>query len=159
MIENPSALAALQSEWEGVVRMRERVRNLVFSTFAFDSTQSPSFGDVLYNLPLVLAFEVLTKALILAKDEGLFMSSSVQLDGLMDDAKTALPWLDWRSLRDGVTRRNEVAQSGKLYGDLQCLMSIARIEDQLTAWGVISPAQPIVPAQTISFSQGFQKRL
>jgi hypothetical protein len=133
MIVNPSALSALQSEWQGVVRMRERVRHLVVSTFAFDSTQSPTFGDVLYNLPLVLAFDVLTQVLLHAKDEGRFTSSVNQLDDLMDSAKTAFSWIDWQHLRDGVTRRNEVAQSGKLFGDLQCLLYIARIEDQLAA--------------------------
>src|SRR5215212_7235232 len=109
MITNSNSLRTLQSEWQGVVRMRDRVRHLVVSTFAFDAAQSPSFGDVLYNLPLVLAFDVLTKALILAKDEGLFTSYGDQLDELIDSAKTALSWLDWQYLRDGVKRRNEVA--------------------------------------------------
>jgi hypothetical protein len=154
MIVNSIALATLQSEWQGVVRMRERVRHLVVSTFAFDSAQSPVFGDVLYNLPLVLAFDVLTNLLLRAKDEGLFTSSGNQLGDLMDSGKTAFSWLDWHGLRDAVKRRNEVAQSGKLFGDLQCLLYIARIEDQLIAWGIISQAQPIVPARTISFSLG-----
>src|ERR1043165_2834591 len=135
MLLNPSALSTLQSEWQGVVRMRERIRHLVVSTFAFDSTQSPTFGDVLYNLPLVLAFDVLTKTLLFARDEHKFSGSSSQLDELMDAAKAALSWLDWQYLREGVKRRNEIAQNAKLYGDLQCLLYIARIEDQLSAWG------------------------
>jgi len=134
--------------------MRERVRHLVVSTFAFDSTQSPTFGDVLYNLPLVLAFDVLTKVLLLAKDQGLFMSSESELGDLMDSAKPALSWLDWQYLREGVRFRNQVAQNAKLYGDLECLVYIARIEDQLVAWGIISVAQTHVPARTMTFNQG-----
>lgn len=111
--------------------MRERVRHLVVSTFAFDSTQSPTCGDVLYNLPLVLAFDVLTQTLLFARDERKFIGSGSQLDDLMDAARTAVSWLDWQYLREGVKRGNAITQNAKLYGDLQCLLYIARIEDQL----------------------------
>jgi len=155
MIVSSSALSKLQSEWRGVVQMRDRVRHLVVSTFAFDSTQSPTFGDVLYNLPSVLAFDVLTKVLLLARDEGRFGSSGVQLDELMDSAKTALSWLDWQYLRDSGKRRNEIVQHAKLYGDLQCLLDIARIEDQLVAWGIIPITEPSVQVRTESFKYQF----
>ena len=157
MITDLSVLSAIQSEWHGVVLMRERVRHLVVATFAYDSTQSPTFGDVLYNLPLILAFDVLTAVLIHAKDQGLFTSSGTQLDELMDGAKSSLPWLDWQYLRDGVQRRNEVARSARLFGDLQCLLYIARIEDQLTAWNIVSPALASTPVRTASSSARFQK--
>lgn len=155
MIVNPSALATLQSEWRGVVRMRERVRRLVVSTFAFDDKQSPTFGDVLYNLPLILAFDVLTKVLLLAKEEGLFTSPGTQLHELIDSANTAFSWLDWKYLREAAQQRNEVAQTAKLFGDLQCLLYIARIEDQLIAWGIIAAAEPAVPKSAMSFREGF----
>ena len=130
--------------------MRERVRHLVVSTFAFDSRQSPSFGDVLYNLPLVLAFDVLTKVLLAVKDEGLFRSSGAQLDQLMDSARSALSWLDWEYLRECVGGRDEVAQHAKLYGDLQCLLYIARVEDQLIAWGIVPVTELPLLAQAKS---------
>lgn len=159
MIVNPSALSTLQSEWQGVVRMRERIRHLVVSTFAFDSMQSPTFGDVLYNLPLVLAFDVLTKTLLFARDESTFTGSGFQLDDLMDAAKTAVSWLDWQFLREGAKRHNQITQNAKLYGDLQCLLYIARIEDQLNAWDIISISNPITPTSTISFQHGFRRQL
>ena len=158
MIVNPSALSTLQSEWQGVVRMRERVRHLVVSTFAFDSTQSPTFGDVLYNLPLVLAFNVLTQTLLFARDERKFIGSGSQLDDLMDAARTAVSWLDWQYLREGVKRRNAITQNAKLYGDLQCLLYIARIEDQLGAWGIISAVRQNTSDSTMSFHYGFRKQ-
>ena len=147
MIESSSAIFALQSDWLGVVRMRERVRHLVVSTFAFDANHSPTFGDVLYNLPLVLAFDVLTKILLLARDEGHFVSSSYQLDELIDSSKTAFSWLDWQYLHDAAKWRNDVAQSAKFYGDLQCLLHIAKIEDQLQAWGIIPAVGAAVKSQ------------
>jgi hypothetical protein len=100
---------------------------------------------------------MLTKALLLAKDEGLFTGSGSQLEDLMDAAKNALFWLDWQYLRDGVKRRNEVAQNAKLYGDLQCLLYIARIEDQLVAWGIIATKEISIPVPGMSFQYGFEK--
>ena len=66
MIANPSSLATLQAEWQTVVQMRERMRALSASTFAFDASISPAFGDILYNLPFRLAFDVLKQVLLQA---------------------------------------------------------------------------------------------
>src|SRR5687767_13207163 len=139
MIANLHSLTTSQAEWQGVVRMRERMRQLIFSTFASDTIKSPAFGDILYNLPLLLAFDVLKQALLqVKKEEGLTSSSPRELDDLMDSAKTSVPWINWQFLREAVKHRKEVAQNGKLYGDVQCLQDIADIETQLTAWGIIT---------------------
>ncbi len=120
--------------------MRERMRHLVLSTFAFDAKKSPAFGDILYNLPFLLAFDVLKQVLLQARDEGRFTGSRPQLGDLIDSAKNSLPWIDWQCLREGVKRRNEVVHDSKLFGDLQCLQDIAHIEVQLLAWGIINAA-------------------
>jgi hypothetical protein len=145
MIANSSSLATLQAEWQGVVQMRERIRHLVLSTFALDANKSPAFGDVLYNLPLVLAFDVLGHALLEASDDERFAASRHELGNLMDRAKTALEWIDWQGLREGVKRRNEPAQNEKLFGDSQCLYYMAVIEAQLVAWGILTVAEPGFP--------------
>jgi hypothetical protein len=137
MIANPNSLATLQTEWQGVIQMRERMRHLVVSTFAFDAKKSPAFGDLLYNLPFLLAFDVLKHVLLQAREEGLFTASRHRLSDLMDSAKEALSWVDWQCLWEGMKRRNEVAHDGKLFGDIQCLQYIADIEAQLVAWGII----------------------
>ena len=138
MIANPSSLANLQAEWQAVVQMRERMEGLITSTFAFDASTSPAFGDVLYNLPFRLAFDVLKKALLQAKDEGLITTSQQRLADLMDSAITSLPWNNWQGLREAVRRRNEVVHGGKLLGDEQCLQDIADVESQLIAWRIIT---------------------
>src|ERR1051325_7749882 len=120
MISNPNSRATLQAEWQGVVRMRERITQLVFSTSAFNAKSSPSFGDILYNLPLHLAFEVLIQALLQAKDEGYFTNSQRQLADLMDSAKTAFEWIDWDFLWEGLKGNGEVAEGGQLFEDRQC---------------------------------------
>ena len=140
MIANPSSLALLQSEWQTVRLMRERIEELVISTFAVNISTSPAFGDVLYNLPFRLAFEVLKKVLLQAKAEGLIPTSQQRLADLMDSAITSLPWNNWQDLREAVKRRNEVVHDGKLLGDEQCLQAIADVESQLIAWRIIESA-------------------
>lgn len=137
MIANPSTLTVLQAEWQTVVQMRERMRALAASTFAFDASTSPAFGDILYNLPFRLAFDVLKKVLLQAKAEGIITTSQQRLADLMDNAITSLPWNNWQGLREAVRRRNEVVHGGMLLGDEQCLQDIADVEAQLIAWRII----------------------
>jgi hypothetical protein len=112
MVRDAAALTALREEWAGVVKMRERIKLLCISTFAFGAFTAPAIGDMLYNLPLLLAFDVLGEALKQIKREGHFSGKSSYVGPLMDSAKTALPWLDWTELREGVRRRNGVAHDG-----------------------------------------------
>jgi hypothetical protein len=138
MIANPHSRAVLQAEWQGVVRMRERMDHLVVSTFAFDPITSPIFANIFYNLPLLLAVDVLKQVLLqMNKEEGVTTSSPRELDDLMETAKASIPWLDWPCLREAVRRRNQVTHDGKLFGDVQCQQDIADIKAQLIAWGVI----------------------
>src|SRR5215216_6846286 len=155
MIVYPSYMATLQAEWNGVIWMRERIRHLVILTFALDAKKSPAFGDVLYNLPLVIAFGVLKQALQQAKDQERSRDSQWPLDTLMESAKTSLPWIDWQCLREAVKRQTEVSLGGMLFGDVQCLQDITAIEAQLVAWGIISAAKSYIPARTMSFQNRF----
>ena len=138
MIADLSSLATLQSEWAGAIQMRERMRHLAVSTFAFNALTSPAFGDILYNLPFRLAFDVLKQVLLKAREEGLFTSKGYQLGDLMDSAKASLSWNNWQALREAVRRRNEVVHGGRLFGDEQCLHDMVDVEAQLVAWRIIT---------------------
>lgn len=138
MIMDLATLETLQIEWNGVHHMRERVRHLAIRAFAWDPMKSPVFGDVLYNLPLGMAYDVLKQVLLIAREERQFTSSKLRLGDLMDSAKSALSWIDWECLRDGVRLRDESRQVGKLFGDIECLQQIADIESQLVAWDIIT---------------------
>ena len=137
MIVNPNATATLQADWQGVLRMRERMQHLVVSTFAFDPITSPVFGNILFNLPLQLALNVLAKVLLQAREGGQFAGRGCELENLLDGARASLLWIDWQALREGAQRGSELAHDGRLFGDRQCLQDIAHIEAQLFAWGVI----------------------
>ena len=140
MIANPDVLVTLQLEWQGVIRLRERMRHLATSTLVYNGCASPTCGiieNILYNFPFLLAVDVLKQVLLEACEEGLFTSSLHQLGDLMEGAKASLTWINWQGLVEAVMRRNEFGRGAKLYGDVQCLQDIADIEAQLIAWGII----------------------
>ena len=67
---NSTSVEKLRSAWNGVVLQRERMKSTVMITFAGGSTLSGfsvlagfKVRDIVYNLPLLLAFDVLKKAL------------------------------------------------------------------------------------------------
>ena len=133
---SPASAAMLHPEWAGVVQMRERMKTLAVVAFATGAINAVALREVLYNLPLLLAFDVLRQALALAKREGQFRSQRTGLGDLMDASQTSLAWIDWPTLRAGVRRRNEIAHDGKLFDSAQCLSDIDLVENQLKAWGL-----------------------
>ena len=137
MIVNTAAGAALSTEWTGAVRMLDRMKNLVVGSFVGHGMATPGIAMVIYNLPLLLAFDVLKQVLVQARDEKSFTCSGSRLGALMDSAKDSLPWIDWNGLREGVRRRNEVAHDGKLFVSAQAIQDFESVEAQLVAWGII----------------------
>ena len=137
IISNPTTLKKLQSEWAGVVKMRERMKLLAIATFAGGAITAPALAKVLYNLPMLLAFDVLKNVLKAARDEGMVVWPTGKL---MDSAKTALTWNDWGKLHAGVRRRNEIAHDGILFDSSECLKDIANVQEQLVAWAIIDVA-------------------
>lgn len=91
----------------------------------------------MYNLPLLLAFDVLGQVLREARKQGCFACKRGTLGDLMDAAKTTLVWIDWDELRAGVHRRNGIAHDGELFSANICGKDIENIQGQLVAWGVI----------------------
>lgn len=110
MITDSVALEELAVEWEGVRKMRAQMQVLVTTTFVGGGFTAPALASVLYNLPLLLAFDVLRQVLLQLHREGKFASASRNLGPLMDASKNDLPWLDWGSLRQGATKRNQVVR-------------------------------------------------
>src|SRR5688572_27270139 len=115
MVTNPDTLIALQSEWDGVIKMRDRLKLLLMTTFTGGAMTAPALANVVYNLPVLLAYDVLSQVLLAGRDEGVFASPRTQLGHLMDSAKDAVSWINWDNLRAGVRRRNEIAHDGKLF--------------------------------------------
>lgn len=139
MVLSPTTVEELRSAWTGVVQMRERMKTIVVVTFAGGALTGSTLRDVAYNLPLLLAFDVLKQALAEAANEKLFVCSPrATLGKLMDSGKDSLSWIDWENLREGVRRRNAVAHDGVLVDGKQCLQDIDSVEAQLFAWKILS---------------------
>ena len=130
LILAPAAIASIAVEWSGAERMLARVRGMVGVTAGTNPAMADPLARVVYNLPLLLAFEALRGALIAARDTGYFACGSDYPGPLMDAARDALPWLDWQALRDGLRRRNRVAHDGDLYGADQCIADVQCVEAQ-----------------------------
>ena len=138
MIVNTAAGAELSTEWTGAIRMLDRMKKLVVGSFVGGAMATPGIAMVIYNLPLLLAFDVLKQVLVQARDEKSFTCSGSQLGHLMECAKDSLLWIDWDGLRKGVRRRNEVAHDGKLFDSAQAIQDIESVEAQPVAWGIIN---------------------
>ena len=137
LILAPAAIASITVEWSGAERMLARMRGIVGVTVGSNPATADPLARVVYNLPLLLAFEALRGALIAARDTGYFACGSDYPGPLMDAARDALLWLDWQALRDGLRRRNRVAHDGDLYGADQCIADVQCVEAQLAGWGII----------------------
>ena len=133
----PAAIASITVEWSGAERMLVRVRGLVGVSAGANPLVAGPLSRVVYNLPLLLAFQALGVALLAARDAGHFACGSDYPGPLMDAAKDALPWIDWQALRDGLRRRNRVAHDGELCAADQCIQDVGQVEAQLAAWGII----------------------
>ena len=138
MIANPTTLTNLQAEWTGVVKLHERMKLLTVATFAGGAITGPALANVLYNLPMLLAFDVLKNVVQAARDEGTVVWP--RDSKLWVGSKTALLWNDWDELMAGVGRRNEIAHDGKLLDSSECLKDIANVREQLVAWAIIDAA-------------------
>jgi hypothetical protein len=134
VISNGDELTKLSSDWQGAVRMRDRLQKQAGGSSAGHA--AVTLPDAIYNLPLLLAFEVLRGALRAIKKEGRFSSEGNGLGSLMKAAESAIPWIDYKALRKGTKRRNAVARDGELFPAAVCLKDIENVSAQLRAWGI-----------------------
>lgn len=137
LITDAHALAAIRSEWSAVVRMRERMNKLMVGPVG--SVADGALHSVVYNLPLLLAFDVLGKVLRALKKQRQVPGERDQIGDLMDIFQGDPSWLEWSVLRDGVRRRNAIAYAGELFSGVECLADIEAVEEQLREWEILEP--------------------
>jgi hypothetical protein len=137
LITDAHALAAIRSDWSAVVRMRERMNKLMVGPVG--SVADGALHSVVYNLPLLLAFDVLGKVLRALKKQRQLPGERDQIGDLMDIFQGDPSWLEWSVLRDGVRRRNAIAYAGELFSGVDCLADIEAVEEQLREWEILEP--------------------
>jgi hypothetical protein len=136
LITDAGAVAAIRSEWSAVVTVRERMRNLMAGPVG--SIADGALYSVVYNLPLLLAFNVLERVLRTLKKQRQIPGQEQQLGELMDLFQGDPSWLEWSVLRDGERRRHAITHTGELFSGVECLADIAAVEEQLAAWGLLA---------------------
>ena len=137
LITDQVALLAIRSEWSAVVRVRERMRKLM--TGPVGSISDGALHSVVYNLPLLLAFNVLERVLQALKKQRQIPGHGERLGELMDTFQGDPSWLEWSVLRDGERRRHAIEHDGELFLGVECLADIAAVEEQLGAWQLVGP--------------------
>jgi len=137
LITDVGALAAIGSEWSAAVTVRERMRNLMAGPVG--SVADGALYSVVYNLPLLLAFNVLETVLQALKKQRQIPGHGERLGELMDTFQGDPSWLEWSVLRDGERRRHAIEHDGELFPGVDCLADIAAVEEQLAAWQLLGP--------------------
>jgi hypothetical protein len=135
LISDAAALAALRSEWSAAVKVRERMNKLLGGPVG--SVADGALHGVVYNLPLLLAFNVLERALRALKKQRQIPGQGEQLGDLLDLFQGDPSWLEWSVLRDGERRRQAIEHAGELFPSVECLADIEAVEEQLRAWGIL----------------------
>jgi hypothetical protein len=135
LITDATALSAIRSEWSAVVKVRDRMRKLMAGPVG--SIADGTLHSVVYNLPLLLAFDVLEKVLRALKKQRQVPGSSEQLGDLMDVFQGDPSWLEWSVLRDGERRRHAITHAGELFSGVECIADIAAVEEQLAVWEIL----------------------
>jgi hypothetical protein len=135
LITDHAALSSIRSEWSAVVTVRERMRRLMAGPVG--SISDGALHSVVYNLPLLLAFNVLERVLRALKKQRQIPGHSERLGDLMDVFQGDPSWLEWSVLRDGERRRHAIEHDGELFSGVECLADIAAVEEQLGAWQLL----------------------
>jgi hypothetical protein len=136
IISDSAVVGALRSEWSAVVQVRDRMSKLMAGPVG--SIADGTLHSVVYNLPLLLAFNVLEKVLRAVKKQRQIPGNSEQLGDLMDLLQGDPSWQEWSVLRDGERRRHAIIHAGELFSGVECLADIAAVEEQLGAWGILA---------------------
>jgi hypothetical protein len=133
---NPKGASKVRIEWQGADKMRTRMVRHVLGGFM--GLRQLGLPDAIYNLPLLLAVEVLKKTLQRAKAQYGFESDSWSFADLMAGSRAVLTYENYSALWAAMQRRNAIAHNGELFPAQVCLEDIANIEKQLYAWQLVS---------------------
>ncbi len=143
IISNKTNVKKLQSDWDGVDKLFQRMRYVTMVSFLGGlgiSGAGMVVGKVVFNLPVLLAFDVLKNVVQSVRDEGRFFWPN---NKLWEGAQAVLPWNNWDELKAGVDRRNKIAHDGEIFERSICCKDIENVQEQLVSWGIIDPAKRI----------------
>ena len=85
-------------------------------------------SDLAHNLPFMQAFSVLNDVLLQLREEGHFKCKSFFLGALVDASERQLDWIDFKVVKEGVRRRNDVAHHGEILARKDCWRYTSAVE-------------------------------
>ncbi len=139
MITDTDTLTEIRACWNGVEILRGKVqRSLLASVGMLGGTYPFAAADAAHNLPFMHALAVLNDVLEALAKEGVIKCKSHFLRALLAAAENELVWVDYGTISEAVSRRNEVAHRGELVPRGDCWRYVDAVKTELIAWEIVS---------------------
>jgi len=137
MIKDGVTLHEIQTQWAGVLALRDKIQSHLFASSGIDFAYPVFAADCAHNLPFLHACSVLNEALLQMRDEGLFACKSIFLGKLVEDAERHLKWVDYQAVVELVCKRNQLAHKGAILPRGDCWRYLSVIESELRGWRIL----------------------
>lgn len=141
MIQDPSTLAEIKTEWRRVENLRKSLKVDAMASFAMPVLGGHypfTLAQAAQNLPFIHACSVLNEVLLALAKEGCFVCNSIFLGKLLKSGETALTWINYSLIEKVVDERNGVAHRGQLLEQEVCWKYVDAIRIELVGWSIVT---------------------
>ena len=138
MISDPDALQEVKASWDGVLKLRDKLKRSSFGAFLGGGLFPFALADAGQNLPLMHGCSVLNEVLLQLAKEGKFECTHIFLGKLLKASREDLDWQNYALIKKIVADRNEVAHKGKLLPRGDCWKYLEAIELELVHFGIVN---------------------
>ena len=138
MINDANTLTEIRAGWHGLEVLRGKIQRSLFASLgAMGGIYPFKAADAAHNLPFMHALAVFNDTLEAMKNEGRFKCGTRNLGHLLKAAKHELDWVDYKLIKEAVSKRNGVAHHGELVPRGDCWKFIDAVKSELIAWGIV----------------------
>ena len=138
MIKDVDTLSEIKNDWNGVEALRKKLQVSAFASMGMLGGSFPFvLSNAAHNLPFIHALAVFNDTLEAMKNEGRFKCGTRNLGHLLKAAKHELDWVDYKLIKEAVSKRNGVAHRGELVPRGDCWKFIDAVKSELIAWGIV----------------------
>ena len=137
MITDAAALEEIQRSWTGAESLRGKVQRALLGSFSEGASFVIFAADAAHNLPFMHSYAVLSDVLLQLAREGRFECKNIFLGKLLSESETQLRWINFRLIKEGADRRNDVAHRGEVLPRGDCWRYMDAIKEQLVAWKIV----------------------
>ena len=137
MIADTAVLSEIQESWTGVEILHQRLNAAILGAFSEGSSFGLFAAYAAHNLPFVHACAVLNDALKQLEQEGHFHCKSIFLGALLSASNDKLPWKNFRTIEEVVSRRNDIAHRAEVIPRVDCWRFIDAIREELISLKIL----------------------